>query len=177
MSDQFDQRMADEPHRHASLLVERLLEREDRQHPIDEPLHRLHAAGPPRPQLRADVIDHRHAEPLDGAHQAEIEIRVVNHDQRVRLASPRGFGQEPQHAPRARQHGQGFGEPGHRQAMKVGDQFGAGGLQPFTAETEHFEVGFTATQGGDQRAGVEIARRLAARDHETCHRGLAGARR
>ena len=59
---EIDQRVADKLHVDTRTAIEGLFEREDHQHTIGDPPHRLQAARPPRPQLRADVVDHRHAE-------------------------------------------------------------------------------------------------------------------
>ena len=58
------------------------------------------AARPPRPDLRADVVDHRHTQPLDRRREAEIEVGKIDQDQRVRPIGP-GGGDEPAAAPPA----------------------------------------------------------------------------
>ena len=56
-----EQRMADELGTGAAAGVERRLEREDDREPVDAAGDLAHAAAPPRPHLRADVVEHRHA--------------------------------------------------------------------------------------------------------------------
>ena len=88
---QLDQRMADEFHRHTGGAIQIHFERKDHEHPVDVLLHRLHAAGPPRPQLRADVIHDRNPERVDRGHEPEVEVREIDRDEDVgpRACAPR----------------------------------------------------------------------------------------
>src|SRR5688500_8285035 len=60
--------------------------------------------------------------------------------------------------------------------MKIGNQQAARGLEAFAAKAEDIDVRLAAAGRGDQRAGVEIAGRLTARQHETFHSGLLADR-
>ena len=72
------QRMADEFRGNAVLAIEALLERKDDQHLVHILAHALNAPRLPRPQLRADVIHHRHAQPAQFAGEAQIEFRKID---------------------------------------------------------------------------------------------------
>ena len=163
---QLEQRMAHEAHVHALRAIQRLLEREDHQHPIDQRLHRLHAARAPRPQLRADVVDDRDAQRLDGAHQPEVEIGIVDEDQHVGPLFARGRHELLIGGPGSRQHLQRLGEAGDREPPEVGDQPRARAGELFAAEPERLEFRVASPQRFDERAGIEVAGRLAARNHD-----------
>src|SRR5690606_11356638 len=77
------------------------------------------------------------------------------------------------HAPGARERPHDLGEPRHRQAVEVADQRGARGLHGVAAEAEDLEVGRLGAKRARQGAGIEIARRLAARDHDAAHRAAS----
>ena len=96
--DQIHQRVAHECHRNPLTLVERGLEREDRQHLRDESLHRVDVARAPGPQLRADVVDDRHAEPPNRARETEVEVGKVDRDEDVRPLGLRLRDEPPIHA-------------------------------------------------------------------------------
>ena len=83
------QRVADELHRHAGAPVDRLLERERSPAPWRRRRRIVaHAAGAPGPQLRADVVDHRHAQLRCSArHQAEVEVGKIDGDEDVGTAA------------------------------------------------------------------------------------------
>src|SRR6185503_16656735 len=64
-----------------------LFERKDHEHPIRDLPDRRETPGPPRPDLRADVIDDRNAETLDAPREPEIEVREIDDDERIRPLS------------------------------------------------------------------------------------------
>ena len=81
-----DQRMADiDAVRAAEPRMRFRLERQQRQHAIDIGAHRRRAAGPPRPDRRADIVDHRQIRQRapDAARDAMGEIGAVDDDERV----------------------------------------------------------------------------------------------
>ena len=123
LGNQLHERVPDELDGDADPLVDLRLEREDDQHAIDEPLHRRQAAGAPRPQLRADVVDDGDAQPVHGLAEAEVEVREVDQHQDVRppLAGRRD---EPSiHRVRARQLLRHLDDAGDAQPAVVADQF------------------------------------------------------
>src|SRR5260370_6831785 len=46
------------------------------------------STAPPRPHLRRNVVEHRHAIAPRGAGENQVELRVVNQDHKVRLLAP-----------------------------------------------------------------------------------------
>ena len=162
--------MSDELHVDAGVPVERFLERKDHQHPIDVGLHRLHAARPPRPQLRAHVVDDRDAETAQRGQQPEIEVRRIDGHEDVRTQLACRVDQTPQHRERARDDADRFGQAGDRQAAEVADEMPARGLETLAAEAEDLGVRLTRLQLRGERAGIQIAGRLAAGDHDSHRR-------
>src|SRR5687767_446014 len=166
---QVDQRMADEADVDSLLLIERLFEGKDRQHAIDGALHHPDAAGAPGPQLRTHVVDHRDAKLLDAPQQPEVEVGIVDHDQRVRLLLLCRRDQLTHRREGTRDDTQGFGEAGDGQPVEVRYKTAAGSAEPLATEAEYVDVWLTASECGHQGAGVQIARRLAARQHQARH--------
>src|SRR5271167_4936671 len=70
--------MSDELRFDATLAVERLLEREDHQHAAAVLPHKLDSSLLPRPELRAHVVNDRHAALVQLAGKAEVEVREVD---------------------------------------------------------------------------------------------------
>ena len=171
-------RMTDELHRNAGLAIDRLLERKDRQHAIDEPLHRLQPAGPPGPELRADVVDDRNAE------------RVERLPSR-KLKSGKSIGDEHVGPPRARlrdelpvavRHVRGStrstsDEAGHAVAPRYRRSARAPAPRAAGRRSRRRRRPGSARAARDERAGIEIAGRLAARDHHAaCAASACGSR-
>src|SRR5258708_567623 len=78
--------------------VELLLEREDHDHLADVLPDLLYPSGAPRPDLRADEIKNRNAQPIEIARQPQVEVREVDEHGGVGLA-PRGFRHQMLEAP------------------------------------------------------------------------------
>ena len=151
---EIDERMSDELHRHAGIAIDLFLERKDHEHAIDEPLHHLHAALAPRPELRADVIDDGHAELLDRRGETEIEVGKIDQDERVRLLGARGIDQPVEGGERFGEHANRLDEPRHAEAAIVREQLAAAGHQPLAAEPEDGGVGLPAANFDCEGAGV-----------------------
>ncbi len=114
------------------------------------------------PDLRADVVDHRHAEPLDRRREAEVEAGEVDQDERVGALGPRIRDQPPPRREQPRQLGDPFGEPGDRDLAVVVDEAAAGGGELRPAKPGNVDGGIEREQLAGQRPGVEIAGRFAA---------------
>ena len=84
------ERMADERHRHAGGLVDRRLERKQRQHPVDAAADLRDALAAPRPHRRAHEMDRAHAAALELALEAEVEVRRVDADEDRHALGERG---------------------------------------------------------------------------------------
>jgi hypothetical protein len=155
--DQVDQRMPDELDRHTGALVDLRLEREDRQHQRREAAHRGQPSLAPRPQLRRDVVDHRHAGGVQRRGEAEVEVGKVDRDEDVGRIAPRLGQQAAIEAPRARQLLHDLGEAGHAVVAIVLDERGAGGREARPAEAHDLDVRLEAAQLLGERGRVEVA--------------------
>src|SRR6185369_709996 len=80
-----NQRMADELYRHARIAKKLFLEWKNAQRQRESPPHDAYAPGPPRPELRADVIDVAHAERLQLARQPQMKAGEVGENCEFRL--------------------------------------------------------------------------------------------
>ena len=146
------------------LLVERRLERKDHEHAIGDALDRLHAARPPGPQLRADVVDDRHADACAArARGSKLKSGKSIGDEHVAGASAsRAAHQRAIEPPRARQDAHRFGQAGDRQAAEIADERGARGAQPIAAEA--------GDRGVRARASGSRSRARRRRDRRTARR-------
>ena len=74
----WSQRMADKLGLHAAFAIERLLEGEDHQHPVDVLPDQLDAVLLPGPQLRADEVEDRNAQPVQLFGQPEVNLGKID---------------------------------------------------------------------------------------------------
>ncbi len=88
---QVGQRMPDKFRVDTALAIELLFEGEDDQHLAHVLPHQLDARLPPRPQLRADVINHRDPALVQLARQPKVEVGEVDEHSGVWF-SPLGLG-------------------------------------------------------------------------------------
>ena len=124
---EIDQRMADELHRHAGLAIDRLLERKDHEHAIGDLANRLDPPGTPRPDLRADVVDDRDAEPLARrARGGKLKSEIVDDDERVGRSGLAASTSRRFAARKCRHLRDDLGEAGDRQAAVVLEETSAG---------------------------------------------------
>src|SRR6516165_5146074 len=152
-----EERVTDELDRNAAVAIDRLLEGEDHQDAVGERADRLQTPLPPRPDLWPDVVDDRHAKPLDPGREAEIEIWRVDDDERVRFMGPRRPHELPERGERLRDCGQRFGESGDGNAAIVGKELATCLLKAWTAEAGHLRAGRERPELTRQGAGVQIA--------------------
>ena len=157
----------------AGASINLFLEGKDDQHPVGYALHRLHPAWPPRPQLRADVVDDRHAELAHGVREPEIEVGKIDRDEHI--GSRRGgVGQQPTiDRVGARKDARHFQEAGDRQALEVVNQGRACAAEPLAAEASNHCGRIESKEFAGQRAGVEVPGRLTAGDHDAHGSGVA----
>ena len=173
-TDDVDERVADERDRHAGLPIERLLEREDHDHPVDGLADRAHAAAAPRPHLGRDVVDDRDPPALQLAREAQVEVGIVDQNGEV---GPLGVGTSEQVAedrPDPRQVSQHLQEADDGEVADVGDEPAALGLQAVASQPERLDVDADLAQVAYELGRVEIARRLAARDEKARPRARVG---
>ena len=160
------ERVPDPLDRDARALVDLFLEREDDEHAIGNPLHRLHPPRPPGPQLRTDVVDDGNAELAQRVREAEIEIGIVDGDEHIGLQRRRVGDHPAVDAVRARQHARDFQEAGHRQPFEVRHQARARAPELLAAEAGDHGRGIDLEDLAREGAGVHVAGRLAAGDHD-----------
>ena len=86
--DAVEQRMADEGDALARARVNFGLERQHHGKPIGALDDAGHAAAPPGPDLRCDVVEHRHAGALGGARERHVELREIYKDDQVGTLAP-----------------------------------------------------------------------------------------
>ena len=100
--DRVEDGMADELDRHTRPPVDRGLEGEHGEHQRDAPADRLDASAAPRPDLRRDEVDDRHAGAARRARQAQVELGKIDDHEDTRPASALEDG--PQAPVRAVEH-------------------------------------------------------------------------
>ena len=133
----------------------------------------MNAPMPPGPQLRTDVVDDWNAQFADGRRETEVEVRKVDRDQYVGPFAASTFDQTADHRVRARQHPDGFRQPGDGEPAIVAFEIRAGLAQPVAAETRDAAARITLAERSDERSGVQIARRFAAGNHHRAHAGAS----
>ena len=171
-----EQRMPDPLHRNAGILVDLFFERKNHQDPIDEPLHGLHASRAPRPELRADVVHDGDAELPERAAESEVEVGKVDRDEDVRARGGGVGDQAPVGRIRAREHPRDLEKAGDGQSAEIADERGARRPQAIAAESGDDGRRIDPQDLRRERAGVEIAGRLSARDHDA-HVGFRASAR
>ena len=171
---QLEQGVADETHRDPRIAIDRRLEREDDQSQVDEPSHRPEAPAPPRPHLGADVVDHGHPEAPHGRGHAEVDLGEIDGDEHVGPIRAGARHQPAVGGVRSRHDRQRLRESGHRQSPVVGDELAPALPEPLAAEPEDPRFRIDRANLTRQRAGVEIAGRLPARDQHLGHAKRSG---
>src|SRR5260370_4255093 len=102
--------MADELHRHAGIAVKLFFKGKDAES-LSEPLpHQIHAPGPPRPKLRANVIDISNALGAQLARQPQMKTGEVRQNRKRRTPELRLVDEPPHVAEQRMQSAQCFGE-------------------------------------------------------------------
>ena len=81
--DAVEQRMADEADAPAGARVEFSLEREDHGYPVGAPDEFADSSTPPCPDLWQDVIKHRDASAPRRSGKHQVELGIVNEDEKV----------------------------------------------------------------------------------------------
>ncbi len=168
------ERMADERHRHAGFLVDRRLERKQREHPVDRAPDLAHALAPPRPHRRAHEMHGAHARALELRFEAEVEIRRVDADE-----DRHALGAQPSREPAAqceelRQAGQHLDQPAHRQRFQRIPGLAAGRLHPGPGDADEADLRQPRAHGADQCRGERVAGGLAGDDADGHCAGAGG---
>ncbi len=107
---------------------------------------------------------------LDGRRQTEVEIGEIDHDERVRLLCPSNFDEPVEHRKRLRENAKRLDEPGDTEPAIVGDELSPARHQALPAKAEDDGVRLTPPNFDCEGAGVEIAGRLPAGNHDFVQR-------
>jgi hypothetical protein len=163
--------MADIAHRHAGLLVDRRLEREQAEHARHAARDALDAATAPGPDRRAHVVDGGHTGIAQLALQPQVEIGRIDADEGGRLVPEQAVEQAATDAGQVAvvlehleiaAHGQFLGRPPGVEA---------GRLHARPADADEVDIGPRIAQRLDQVRSQLVARRFAG-DHG--HRDAGG---
>ena len=144
-----------------------LFEGEDDQHLAHVTLDLRDALRPPRPELRADIVDDGNAAPVKLARQAEVPVGKVDEHGGVRFAGIHRAQQFAEFAPDFRQSGDDLSQADHRDVLGVHDQTTAGAAHAFAAHAEAVQRWLTFFQGGDQQRAVVFAGSFPGRDQQS----------
>ena len=163
---EIDERMADELHWHPAISIDLLLERKNHEHKIGNRANGFQASGAPGPDLGADVIDDRHAEPFDLRRETKVEVRRVEDNERIGTLGARGGDEAAERRQRSRHLGNGFGQSGDRDVAVVVDDASAGRLELRSAQAGNRQRRIERPQLARERAGIQIAGRFPARQQK-----------
>ena len=172
--DQIEQRVPHERDGDVRLAIQRRLERKDDEGPGHEPLHGPEPPAPPRPRLRADVVDDGDAEGRDRRAEPEVDLRKVDGHEDVGAFRPRRLHQPAIRSPGMRQHRHRLGQSGGGQPGAVRGQPASRRRELRAPQPEDLRTGTQPADLGGQGARVQIAGRLAAREHHLGRRHVAG---
>ena len=154
----------------ALLAIERLLEGKDHQHLVDVLPHQFDAVLLPGPQLRADEVDHRNAQPVQLPGQPEVNLGKINEHGHAGPPIANGLLQPRILAPDTRQMANHFGQPHDRHVFRADDALDPGSGHALAAHAE--EAGGLAGCGKlllervGQHRSVVLAAGLACRDED-----------
>ncbi len=173
-----EQRVPHELDTHTAVAVELLLERKHDRHPVHASGDLPHARLPPRPDLRAYVVEHADSHSLEPAREHQVESGVVNEHCDPR---PAGAGAPDQTVHRAAERGyvpDHFHEPDDVETGIVHEQLSAGAPHSVTAHSVDRDPGRKLEQLRDDLRRVKVARGLTGDDEHCvaslCHRSLDG---
>ena len=112
----------------------------------------------------------------DGRPDPEVDLGEVDGHEDIGAFCPRRPHEAAVGPPSVRQHRQRLGQPGGREPRVVGGQVPSRRREPAPAQAEDLRAGAQPADFADQGARVQVAGRLAARDHHLgCrHRALLG---
>jgi hypothetical protein len=169
---QVHERMPDESDRHARLLVEAGLEREDDDHVRDVGSNRPEASPAPGPDLRRDVVDDGDPPGVQCPCEPQIEIGVVHQDRDVGALAIDLGEQRAEDPAEVLQVGDHFPQADDREIADVGEERRALGGEALAAKAENPRriVRHQGTDVAHEVGGVEVAGRLTTRYEEPRHR-------
>ena len=132
--------MADEFHGHTGIGVKLFFEMKNTQRLRKSPPHQVHTPRPPRPELRANVIDVSNAPGAQLARQPQMKTREVRQNRERRPPALRVVHEPTHRAEQRRQPLQHFGDSHHGNFRIIGDDLDARSAHVWPAHTENSHV-------------------------------------
>ena len=167
------ERMTDEGDRNPGRLVERRLERKQREHPMHRTPDPVHTLAAPRPDRRTDEMQAAHAGALQSCLEAEVEVRGVDSDEQRHALGDETPVERAAKRDELRQPRQHFDESAHGKRFERIPRLAAGRLHPGTRDADEARLRQSRPHGADQRGGQRVARGFAGDDAD---RHAAGPR-
>ncbi len=143
------------------------LERQHHRQPIRAIDKLVDSAAPPCPDLRRDVIQHRHARAPGSAGENQVELGIVYQDHEVGLLAPDDSPQDAKCADRASDRRGEFGESEPVDIFHPDDRSHARRAHLLARHAEQFATGTPRRDLAGQISAMKIARRLAGNDHDS----------
>src|SRR5271157_5054302 len=161
------------------IAVEGLLEGEDDQHAVNILANQLDAVLLPGPQLRADEVEDRNAEPVELFGQTEVDLGEVDENGDAGPARANGFLELAKLAPDARQMADDLCEAHNGHLFRTDDALKASGGHALAAHAKKLRRlaggGKALFEGVDYQRAVMFAAGLACRNEDALgHIGCAG---
>ncbi len=130
-------------------------------------------ATAPRPHLRRNVVEDRHAVATGGAGENQVELRVVNQDHQVGPLAPDDLAQRAKRANRAPNRRCQFRKSQPVDVLGLDDRAHTGRAHFLAGDSEQLAHRIARENFPRQIAAMQIARRLAGNDHDAASmRGL-----
>ncbi len=166
--------MSHEDRRQARLVVNRPLERQQAEHQVEEAGHAPRAATPPRPDLRAHVLDGAQSRFVQGGREAQVEFRRIDADEDVRPELQHRRTDAPAQRQQSRQVVQDLEQAHDRQLLGVREALAAGRLHARPGDAHEARPRRARGDRFDQGSPEVVARGLAG--HEADREGTKGTR-
>ncbi len=148
--------MPDESRIHAAVAIKLLLERKDHQRLVDVLAQELHPPLPPRPELRADVIDHRNAALAHLTGHAPVERGRVDHDRNIGPPLVRGANQFLVETEDFRKMAEDLGDADNGKVLRIDNDLATGGTHALAARPEKaYRGGGVSPEGVRTKFGGE----------------------
>src|ERR1035441_6329928 len=153
--------MADKRRVHSAIAIELFFERKNHQRFVDILAKQLHASLPPRPELRADVVNHWDAALAHLPRHAPIEGRSVDHDGQRRpflIGRADQLSIEPKNL---RQMAKNLSDADDRKVLSIDNNFASGSSHALSARAEEFKLPGLCGGGALPRLdGAELRRHM-----------------
>ena len=127
----------------------------------------VNSTAPPRPHLRRNIVEHRNAVAPRGAGENQVELRIVNQDQKVRLLAPDDLPQCAKRADRPPNRRCQLRKSKPVDVLHLDDRAHAGRAHFLARNSEQLARRIARENFPRQIAAMKIARRLAGNDHDS----------